>query len=1376
MGSFEPVAPALRLAAALQLDVLENACSAYADSNQDAEGTHRFLEHYSSLLVEAGRAAIDGDLSGLVQVIEWLRANVDLSRRTLSTLAEDRLALLSSWPACAQAYLMEPDEQNIEILLGHIQYSGWSLRPFAGTLASLRASLSTYRPQAAPQEMPPASEDDLVLAYAQANDGQTLSEYAQESEPVYAQAELPGDTGLPEAIHEDALPAIDQEFVTSEKTVPVAFAGMRATDAQSGPTAVADLPEHLLEPVHSLHGALERFLDIAALGVRRDVDRQQYRQALQTVTDFAQNEERVDLLDICARVEENLAALDDLPSAATAAALPLLDLPILLSGYFSAPQDTDSALSLLECLGDSGWPRPLGADERPLLASLLGLDETPMSEEHAATTEAALDAPANLVRPELDVQLQRCDPEQLSLLDTEFTAFTQTLDTELESADPAEPENLRRRVIESCAELLRRFAGAADAVGLPALHWTFTTVATQVDTLSSTGIAPELRAGLRDWSLQLRGYLATPTDRAAALALARSMSSACWPSPLSDVEASTLQSALVELDLVQAQAAAPRAAQATPEDVALDVPEDAGEELIESLLAELPVQSAEFAAAIQRVASGSGTLYDVEAAKRAAHTLKGAANTVGVKGIASLTHHVEDILVALTRYSLMPNDALANLLSSASDCLEGMSEALLGVSPEPTDALDVLQQILDWANRIDSEGADALVAENRAGGATGVQAGAHEDDGQAASRSEVRDVTHWETPDERPEVSAAAAVAVLEPTANAGHSLRLSTTIVDELLRLVGETMIANTQIKEQLRQAMDHTRSVTRQSHALQQLANDLETLVDVRGLSLPARNLTPSGDFDALEFDRYNELHTLSRRLVEAATDSKELSVAGEERLLNLADLLETQSRLQLDNQNVVMRTRMVSVGSVVSRLQRSVRQTGRLLDKPVELLVRGSDTTMDSNILGEIVDPLMHALRNAVDHGIESPERRAAAGKPPTGRIELGFAREGSSIVIQCRDDGAGLDLQAIRARALARGLIEAHALLDEDELARLILIPGFSTRDETSQISGRGIGMDVINQRVIGLKGSLRLNSVAGQGLTLEIRLPVSLTTLHGLLVRVGRNTMAISTYGIQDIHYVTCEQLRNVNAGTVYVSDGQARPLERLESLLQLPPPAEEPAWFPTLLVGTERGVRAVAVEEVSDSQEIVLKDLGTYVDKPAGVLGVTVLGDGSIAPVLDLPQLLRAAHAGPRSVSVQTPRLLTPVPESSPLDGHRTALVVDDSLTARRAAAQLMRDAGFEVRTAVDGMEAAAMIEKKVPDIVITDMEMPRLNGLELTLHLRSRAASRETPVIMITSRSTEKHRQEAAKAGVDVYVTKPFNDEELLRQVERLTAGALVR
>jgi chemosensory pili system protein ChpA (sensor histidine kinase/response regulator) len=671
-----------------------------------------------------------------------------------------------------------------------------------------------------------------------------------------------------------------------------------------------------------------------------------------------------------------------------------------------------------------------------------------------------------------------------------------------------------------------------------------------------------------------------------------------------------------------------------------------------------------------------------------------------------------------------------------------MSETLSGMSEPPPaeEILGVLQAVLDWANLIDEAGVPG------------------DDETCPPARESVPE----------PQPVAAEAAAPPPGASMAGPGSRIAADQVDELLRLAGESMILNGQLQDRLQRSVQQTQTVRAQHTILQQLVWDLEQLVDIRGVTSPLLQRTPEDEFDPLEMEQYNELHTISRRLLEAVTDVMAMQQEVTGTLGTLDGLLNDQRRVQRDSEEMIMRTRMVPVQTIVPRLQRSVRQACRLTGKEAELTVSGGETLMDSNILNGLLDPLMHILRNAVDHGIEAAAYREQHGKRRTGTLALTVVREGNTIVARCQDDGAGLNYDAIRRTAVERGLIAAQQPLSEEELARLIWRPGFSTRTQTTQVSGRGIGMDVVYTRIQDLKGSLSLTSEANRGCLIELRLPVSLLSTHGVLVQSGKQVFAISNLGLEQILYSGAGTLSLVGDHLIYRFDGEDLAATTLEALLnrEADQDLELLARCPVLLVRDDSNRRRVVlVQAVVDSLALVVKHLGSYVPPIKGIAGVTILGNGSVATVLDLPALLgnpvrHYVGTGSRQDAVVVAESALPV-----------ALVVDDSLSARRALADFVKDLGFEVHTAGDGLEALASIERRVPDLLFVDLEMPRMNGLELAAHVRSQKATAQLPIIMVTSRSTEKHRRSAAQAGVNVYLVKPFSEDELAEHIHQLTA-----
>ncbi|MGA8864110.1 MAG: response regulator [Gallionella sp.] len=1045
-------------------------------------------------------------------------------------------------------------------------------------------------------------------------------------------------------------------------------------------------------------------------------------------------------------VIENLLALQHEKRAIGQTESDLLStLAEFLLAYVMSEGDRQAGEALVQHLTQAGWPSPLNEADASALRNML-VDITAQPEEPAAgvaetsvaETFRAAPEPASAPEPLPPSHVQKVDGEMLVMLGKEFARMDDQLLGDLAAiVDPELSADNRLAALGNYAELLQRLAVAANSIELTALGAAFSRLSYLLSVLEA--LHPEQYDLLKQFPVLVAAYLATPADEGAGAALAGLLADAAWRTPVDMDDLPRWVESLVNIEIVASEKTeTERQSHANAEDVSIALPDDINPELLDGLLQELPVQTAAFTAAIERLATGEGSSKDVERAMRAAHTLKGAANTVGVRGIANLTHHVEDILLALSEAEAIPDRALSGILTNAGDCLEAMSEALMGVGSAPGLALEVLQEVLDTANRIDREGVSAATPNE-----------------VAAQPEKPVQQSKQESPPLQVNV------------------LHVPAPVVDEMLRLAGETLISNSQIQERLRLTSQQSGDIERQLHSFQQLVAELEHLVDVRGLAAPEQRMRDKGDFDPLEFENFSELHTVTRRLVESANDAQQMQTQVNEQLHTLRELLEAQQRLHKDSQHAVIRTRLVPVSSVVSRLQRSVRQTSRLLDKQVKLEIKGDNTSIDSNVLNELLDPLMHILRNAVDHGIETPAVRAALGKPATGNIELSFERKGNSIVVRCKDDGAGLDYAAIRRSAESKGmLLDSEHEPSPDELSRLIMVNGFSTREDTTQISGRGVGMNVVYSRVLDMKGTLALNSQSGAGLTVELRLPATLLSAHTLVVRHRNKLIAVSSHGVEDIHYVTADQIEQVGTQQVYRVGDTVHTLVRLESLLDLPGDRREGErlGFPVLLTRAESGVaKGVRVQEVVSGQEVVLKSFGRYVPKITGTVGAVILGNGAVAPVVDLVELLRTP--GQRQ---QHGHLPSAGAQALPVSGEDsagalTALVVDDSLSARRAASAVMQDAGYQVRTAIDGLEAVNMLQRFVPSVILVDMEMPRMNGIEMTAHVRDSARTKDIPVIMITSRTTEKHRKMCMDAGVDVYLTKPYSDDMLIDHVQRL-------
>ncbi|MDG4549235.1 MAG: response regulator [Candidatus Contendobacter sp.] len=1268
----------------------------------DGEGITEGIRQYAEQVGRIGQAADNAGFPGLREVCRLFQDHLAGlgGDHGLSDAERERL---EEWPILVIGCLGAPDDPAAsEPLIEHLSSPVWSASLAAEKARALRALLAGETPTAEPA---PA--------------------------PVEATEPLPAE---PEAI--ESFIGVSTDAGVAERLTEIAATAMAKVETEAG-TEAEIKTEVETEVAAEVEAEAEVEVEVLAeTEIGTEVEAEVLAKA-ETGTGIG--------IEADAGAEAATEAGFEMTAGMKPAALPEWaetaagTVPTaMVDTLVAASVEEGSATSVVEMTAEAEEPETETAAEAEE-------PETETAAEAEEWTSGEEDEDEELAET---VGLGEARQELLDILSAEITQIIETADdmlTLVTAADSAPA--VRREVLSDYAERLERLGDASASIGLTGLQRVCIGLQANLNQLAvrDNPLTAEQRWVVETWPALALGYLQALDDRAVCATLVAHLQNAHWPQPLAALEAAPLVDLLVAPKLMAEEAEAEaRPRQAQPEDVSLALPADVNQELLDGLLQELPHQAAEFSAAIQRLAAGDGELRDVDVARRIAHTLKGAGNTVGVRGIATLTHHVEDILQALAKHGALPNRPLAETLLNAADCLEAMSEALLGVSAPPTQASAVLQEVLDWANRIDRTGIPA--------------------DGEAPPPVATRP---------EPAKPAEPAEPAPQPVAAAPEAtLRIPAHLVDDVLRLVGESIILTGQVQERIRKTVAQTRAVMAQNRLFQQLTAELEQLVDIRNVSSPLSRSIQRGDFDPLELEQYNELNTVTHRLVESATDTRELGRAIEDNLAELDTLLVDQGRLHRDNQEAVLRTRMVPIQTVTPRLQRGVRQTCRLVDKEAELTVRGAGTLMDSNILNDMVDPLMHMLRNAVDHGIEAPAQRKRLGKPPVGRIDLSFGREGNNIVVRCQDDGAGLDLTAIRRTAIARGLLAADQPLSDDELIRLILLPGFSTRDEATQTSGRGIGMDMIYSRLLAMKGSLRIQTQAGQGCLMELRLPVTLISTHALLVRLREQMVALSDRGIEQILYSGVGTIQKLGKISTYQMGDEIYELTSLDALLNLPPDhrARSRSVPSVLLVREDTGaVRAVLTQEIIDSRDLVVKNLGQYIPRINGIVGATILGDGSVAPVLDLPELLRASTTA-QPVLAAAARPAAPA-EAAP---HRLfVLAVDDSLSARRSLAQFAQDAGFEVRTARDGLEAIEIINGKRPDLVLADLEMPRMNGLELTAHLRANQATHELPVIMITSRSTEKHRREAETTGVDAYLTKPFLEDELLGHIHRLLRRA---
>ncbi|MCB1741635.1 MAG: response regulator, partial [Gammaproteobacteria bacterium] len=789
-------------------------------------------------------------------------------------------------------------------------------------------------------------------------------------------------------------------------------------------------------------------------------------------------------------------------------------------------------------------------------------------------------------------------------------------------------------------------------------------------------------------------------------------------------------------------------------DLSLRIPVDADDELVEALLLELPQHAASLSECIQRIADSGPTPALLRHAQRIAHTVKGAANTVGVEGIASLTHVLEEGLQRFTREGRLPGPGARQTLLDAVDCLESMIEALqLGASGS-FDASAVFRAL---------QGMDAA----------DVQSSQPEANDRGEQPPPGTGVLPGPPGSPRPGLSAGVSPPPLggpestdpygplqgtSPTAAGERLVRIPARILDELLRMLGETLILGGQLRESLQSTARQANSLQDSYRLMRAHADEFERLLD---LEAAKRTVHAPGDeqFDPLELERYSELYSCGRRLLEAAVDTQALDVDVDRDIARLEDRLHEQGRVQRQAQRTLLAVRMVDARSISARLRRAVRQACRVAGKQVELKVTGEATRLDSDVLDALIDPLMHLIRNAVDHGIETASQRSLAGKPASGSISVAFRTEGSDAVVSCTDDGAGFDLVGLRSAATRLGLAESGQDLDSDGIMRLALLPSVTTRDNVTELSGRGTGLDVVQTSVRAIGGSVSLSSEPGLGACVELRVPLTRLVAHGLDTKISGQRFVVADRGVQQVVPPVQADYEHAESGRVLVLADARVPCSDLETLLGLPTAAFDPTRRYHLVVEEGGQLHALGMDEVMGAQEVIFKSMGRFVPRLPGIAGVTIMGNGEVTPILDLPGLLQARRES-MAVSSSASQPGSQIAASAP---RSKALVADDSLSARRALCQLLADAGFEVLQARDGMEAVQLIEQHSPTLLLLDLEMPRMNGIEVVRHVRADPRSCRIPIVIVTSRATDKHRRVAEQCGADAFFTKPFMEDELL-------------
>jgi chemosensory pili system protein ChpA (sensor histidine kinase/response regulator) len=549
----------------------------------------------------------------------------------------------------------------------------------------------------------------------------------------------------------------------------------------------------------------------------------------------------------------------------------------------------------------------------------------------------------------------------------------------------------------------------------------------------------------------------------------------------------------------------------------------------------------------------------------------------------------------------------------------------------------------------------------------------------------------------------------------------------------------------------------------------------------AVPApQELPVFGDFGSLELDKYDDYNILARRIGEVTADISESMSQLDGSIQRAHDDMSQLQQLTLLMRDEIARARMVPIGTPFTRFRRAIREMARASNKEVSLVTSGEHTEVDTSVVERLVDPLVHLVRNAVYHGIEPAADRVAKGKPAIGTVYLHAAHRGNSVIIEVEDDGAGLDVTKIRAKAVKIGLADTrhiHAMTDT-EVFQLIFLPGFSTAEKIGDQAGRGVGLDVVKRVIEGMNGHIDIESEPGIGTKFTLNLPLTLLIATALLVRSGTERYAIPLPNIQEVTMPTPSSLREEDHRTLLQVGEKKVEVQSLYHVLRRESGSVD--WtMPVVIVRTAGGLMGLAVDELLGRQEIVIKSLGPLKPLEHSLFGgATIDPEGRVILVVDPGRFVSRETKEP-AARVDLPTTVPPSEESLQQDPISTTpqesrlLLVDDSLSIRKFVGRMLESAGYQIDTAVDGEDGLRKASAASYRLIITDLEMPKLNGFEVIQALRNRSETKQTPVVVMTTRAGDKHRQMALNIGANSYITKPVEERVLLQEVERWVGGA---
>ena len=770
---------------------------------------------------------------------------------------------------------------------------------------------------------------------------------------------------------------------------------------------------------------------------------------------------------------------------------------------------------------------------------------------------------------------------------------------------------------------------------------------------------------------------------------------------------------------------------------------------------------------------------------RSVHTIKGSAAQVGLRRLAAVAHRLEDLIGLVRDGNLQVSGEITDVCLQTVDALRKFLHRQWESDDEMRATVGVLLgRIMQW---IPEE-----LLEETPGGADGNSSEILEADTADASRTVVR----------------SGGGAPSAERFQQSKSVRVSLGRLDQMMNSVGELVINRTRLVGRTAELKKLVESLGISKQRLSDKITEFQEKYEFTNLSQPRLNGSSEAartkgavgggapapgsaewlDFTELEMDRYDDFNILSRSLTEISADISvvlsQLSGFSGRVGGDIDDLTKLAHHLQ----DEITQARMVPIVNLYTRLSRTARDAAKVCNKPVDLELVGEDTRLDNNIVQQITDPLIHLVRNAIAHGVEDEAARASAGKPARGRVTVRSFHRGNHVYIEVQDDGHGLDYERIRQTAVQANLAPAAeaALLSESELRSFLFHPGFSTASSKTEVAGRGVGLDVVRNNVRSLNGEIEIRSEPGNGTCFAVKLPLTLIISQALFVRSGSTVLALPLAVVEEIRRLQPEEMEDVGGKLLTKVRGIVTEVVRLDSALGLPVSEPINGFLCMVIVRIAGRQVGVVVEEVLGKDEVVIKNLGPYLRRVKLFPGATVSPDGSLILLVDVNRLVDA-NANDKDVmfpSASTARVFAPgaaavVSGSIPaaavdeLQSEKVVVIADDSISVRKFVGRILEKAGYRVKLASDGLEAAELIAQVGCHLLVTDIEMPRMNGYELMTHLRQNPATRRVPVLVVTSRAGAKHRERAMKEGAASFLTKPVQEEQLLAVVEELIDSA---